>query len=106
MIISLFSPGKKELTPGEFFQGVIKKMVGMIRDSENAYLACKKCGIIAKEVDEVEAASIPRNSRRPTLWNFKLHKAITAMGIMCIRYFNKGRAKRCQRADGAFGRIN
>nr|GFB34777.1 replication protein A 70 kDa DNA-binding subunit B [Tanacetum cinerariifolium] len=55
-----------------------QKMVGMIRDSEN------KCERIAKEVDEAEAASIPRNSWRLTLWNCKLHKAITVVGIMYV----------------------
>ncbi|GKE95812.1 phospholipase D delta, partial [Tanacetum coccineum] len=46
-----------------------------------AYLACKKCGRIAKEVDAAEAASIPKNSRRQQLWNCKVHKGITVVGI-------------------------
>ncbi|GJW08210.1 hypothetical protein Tco_1570633 [Tanacetum coccineum] len=91
MTISLFSPVKKELTPEEFFQGAIKKMSfhcilfarihKIHREHGWANLACKKCGRIAKEVDEAEAASIPRNNRRPTLWNCKVHKAITVVGI-------------------------
>ncbi|GKD64861.1 hypothetical protein Tco_1306969, partial [Tanacetum coccineum] len=65
MTISLFFPVKKDLTPEE---------------------SCKKCGRIAKEIYEVEAASIPRNNMRPQLWNCKVHKGITAVGIRYKQY--------------------
>ncbi|GJW95359.1 replication protein A 70 kDa DNA-binding subunit B [Tanacetum coccineum] len=90
-IISLFSPVKRELTPQEFFQGAIKKMVGSIREAAKgfhcilyarihkihrehgwAYLACKKCGRIAKQADD-----------GMKLWNCTVHKGIkeTCVGI-------------------------
>ncbi|GJX37443.1 zinc finger, CCHC-type containing protein, partial [Tanacetum coccineum] len=46
-----------------------------------AYLACKKCGRISNEITAAEAVNIPSNSRRPALWNCKLHKQISAVGI-------------------------
>ncbi|GJS82914.1 replication protein A 70 kDa DNA-binding subunit B [Tanacetum coccineum] len=64
-IISVFSPVKRELTPKEFFQGVIKKRLArygfhcilyarihkLHREHGWAYLACKKCGRIVKEAE-------------------------------------------------------
>ncbi|GKF36196.1 hypothetical protein Tco_0112954, partial [Tanacetum coccineum] len=49
-------------------------MVGMICEADD-------CGRIAKEVDAAEAASIPKNSRMQQLWNCKVHKGITVVGI-------------------------
>ncbi|GJS63551.1 ATP-dependent DNA helicase PIF1-like protein [Tanacetum coccineum] len=74
--ISLFSLVKKEITAEDFFKGGIKKMVGSIRDSDSSfhcilyakihkihrehgwtYLAYKRCGRSAKEVNDGQSSS-------------------------------------------------
>ncbi|GKD05585.1 hypothetical protein Tco_1180559 [Tanacetum coccineum] len=88
-IISLFSPVKRELTPQEFFQGAIKKMVGSILEAEKgfhcilyamihkihrehrwAYLACKKYVRIVKQAED-----------GMKLWNCTIHKGIKETGV-------------------------
>ncbi|GJT39177.1 phospholipase D delta [Tanacetum coccineum] len=90
MTISLFSPVKKELTHEGFFKVPSKRwhfivlflcvFIKSIASNGWAYLACKKCGRIAKEVDAAKAASIPKNSRMQQLWNCKT--LITAKNIV------------------------
>ncbi|PWA74463.1 nucleic acid-binding, OB-fold protein [Artemisia annua] len=70
-VLNIFSPSKKEITADKFFENAVRKMVGSICESEYQfecivyakihkvhqehgwwYLACKKCGCIAKEPEE------------------------------------------------------
>ncbi|GJX79437.1 replication protein A 70 kDa DNA-binding subunit B [Tanacetum coccineum] len=95
--IALFTPVKKEVTADDFFKGAIKKTVGSIRDSDGpyhcllyakihkihrengwTYLACKKCGRSAKEVDFDESSSSSKRAKNQQLWNCRIHKGLTA----------------------------
>ncbi|GKB70707.1 replication protein A 70 kDa DNA-binding subunit B [Tanacetum coccineum] len=98
--IALFSPVKKEVTADEFFKGAIKKMVGSIRDSDSSfhcilsakihkihhefrwtYLACKRCGRSAKEMDQCKASSSGTKGKKENVWNYRIHKALNAFGV-------------------------
>ncbi|GKF09979.1 hypothetical protein Tco_0044203, partial [Tanacetum coccineum] len=95
--IALLTPVKKEVTADDFFKGAIKKTVGSIRDSDGsyhcllyakihkihrengwAYLACKKCGRSAKEVEYDESSSSGKRTKKQLLWNYRVHKGLTA----------------------------
>ncbi|GKF30736.1 hypothetical protein Tco_0100534, partial [Tanacetum coccineum] len=84
--IALFTPVKKEVTADDFFKGAIKKTVGSIRDLDGpyhcllnakihkihheigwTYLACKKCGQSAKEVDYDESSSSSKRAKNQQL---------------------------------------
>ncbi|GJU28032.1 replication protein A 70 kDa DNA-binding subunit B [Tanacetum coccineum] len=98
--IALFSPVKKEVTADEFFKGAIKKMVGSIRDSDSSfhcilsakihkihhefrwtYLACKRYGRSAKEMDQCKSSCSSTKGKKEKVWNYKIHKALNASGV-------------------------
>ncbi|GJR39366.1 replication protein A 70 kDa DNA-binding subunit B [Tanacetum coccineum] len=95
--IALLTPVKKEVTADDFFKGAIKNTVGSIRDSDGSYhcilyakihkihrengwtyLACKKYGRSAKEVESDESSSSGKRTKKQQLWNCRVHKGLTA----------------------------
>ncbi|PWA63284.1 hypothetical protein CTI12_AA354140 [Artemisia annua] len=98
--ISVYSSAKKELTSEDFFKGAVKKMVGSIRDTEDeynciiyakihkihrehgwAYLACKRCGCKATEIEKKQTSLSSSKFKKQQTWNCKKHKEITAVGM-------------------------
>ncbi|PWA58001.1 replication protein A 70 kDa DNA-binding subunit B [Artemisia annua] len=98
IVLNIFSPSKKEITADEFFENAVRKMVGSIRESEYQfecivyakihkvhrehgwwYLACKKCGCIAKEPEE-QGESSSKKKPKTKVWFCKQHKEITNVG--------------------------
>ncbi|PWA87999.1 replication protein A 70 kDa DNA-binding subunit D [Artemisia annua] len=97
--ITVFSPAKKIISPVDFLDGAVKKMVGTIRDSNNAchmivyakvhkihrengwaYLACKRCGCSAKEIDGTASSSSASKFKKQQTWHCKQHDEITSVG--------------------------
>ncbi|PWA86686.1 replication protein A 70 kDa DNA-binding subunit B [Artemisia annua] len=99
IVLNIFSPSKKEITADEFFENAVRKMVGSIRESEYQfecivyakihkvhrehgwwYLACKKCGCVAKEPEEHGESSSSKKKPKTKVWFCKQHKEVTNVG--------------------------
>ncbi|PWA94354.1 hypothetical protein CTI12_AA060720 [Artemisia annua] len=99
-IINIFSPAKKIIGKDEFLEGAVKKMVGNIRDSDRAcyaivyakvhkihrengwaYLACKRCGSSAKEIQGTKPSASGSKYKKPQTWKCNKHDEITAVGM-------------------------
>ncbi|PWA68919.1 replication protein A 70 kDa DNA-binding subunit B [Artemisia annua] len=89
--ISVFSSAKKELTSEDFFKGAVKKMQyncivyakihKIHREHGWAYLACKRCGCKATEIEKKQTSSSSSKFKKQQTWNCKKHKEITAVGM-------------------------
>ncbi|PWA75791.1 replication protein A 70 kDa DNA-binding subunit B [Artemisia annua] len=92
IVLNMFSPSKNEITADEFFENAVRKTVGSIRESEYQfecivyakihkvhrehgwwYLACKKCGCVAKEPEE-QGESSSKKKAKTKVWFCKQQK--------------------------------
>ncbi|PWA44938.1 replication protein A 70 kDa DNA-binding subunit B [Artemisia annua] len=95
-------PSDREVASEEFFNGTIKKMVGSIRDSDTkfncvvyakihkihrergwAYMACKKCGCVVKEVEKGHSSSSGSKFKMQQVWMCNKHSEVTANESHC-----------------------
>ncbi|PWA71499.1 hypothetical protein CTI12_AA280320 [Artemisia annua] len=86
IILNVFSPSKKKITSDEFFENaqaecIVYAMIHKVHQEHGWwYLACKKCGSIAKEPEDNGGSSSSKKKGKNKVWWCKKDKEITHVG--------------------------
>jgi hypothetical protein len=65
---------------------VYAKIHKIHREHGWAYLACKRCGCKAKEIEKNQTSSSNSKFKKQQTWSCKKHKEITAVGMKYAYY--------------------